>query len=340
MPEHPAPEQAKRPKRWSSFIIGLLAMLTACNMPSPAGAGRGDEPEPARAVFRLAFTSSMFAEVKVDDARAAMKVWMLAIARDRGIPVDPEPKIYDSLEELSKTLRSGLVDGVGATAEEFWRLRKGIELDRLVVGIQDNRIADEYIVLVHRESGIKNVEALRGRRLLLPQNPRMSLATVWLDTHLMQKGLEPAERFLGAVTSVNKLSQVVLRVFFRQSDACLVTRRGFETMNELNPQLGMILNVIAASPELVPTGFAFLSRSSAPLRDQMLGEMTRLSDSVAGQQILTLIQADRVEERPFSCMARAFELLSIHQRLTSSEGKATGGAPRPLSQGAMIHIGS
>jgi phosphonate transport system substrate-binding protein len=274
----------------------------------------------------------MFTEVKVDDARAAMKAWMLAVARERGIPIDPEPKVCDSVEEMERTLQNGLVEGFAATAVEFWHLSKTVALDRMIVAINANRMEEEYVVLVHRDSGIEEVAQLRGRRLLVLQNPRMSLATVWLDTVLMQKGFEATTRFCGTVTSLNKLSRVVLPVFFRQSDACLVTRRGFETMSELNPQVGKLLRILAVSPELVPSGFAFRSAATSPFRDAMLREMEKLSESPAGQQILTLIQADRVEERPFSCITGAFGLLSTHQRLTSSMGKAKHAGPGPLRQ--------
>ena len=167
-----------------------------------------------------------------------MKVWMIAVARERGIPIDPEPRIYSTMEELSRGLQSSLVEGFGVTAEECWRLSKEVKFDRLVVAINDGRITEEYVILVHRDSGIEGVGDLRGRRLLVLQNPRMSLATIWLDTLLIRKGLDPSPKFFSGVTSVNKLSQVVLPVFFRKNDACVVTRRGFQTMTELNPASG------------------------------------------------------------------------------------------------------
>jgi hypothetical protein len=317
-----------------AFPSVLFALLAVCSAASFSGAGRSDEPAPAKGLLCLAFSSSMFTEVKVDDARAAMKAWMLAVARERGIPIDPEPKVSDSLEELSRTMRSGVVEGFAGTAEECWRLSKEVKLDRLIVAIHGDRMTEEYVVLVHRDSGMEGVAALRGRSLLVLQNPRMSLATVWLDTLLIQKGLDPSAKSCSGVTSVNKLSQVVLPVFFRKSDACLVTRRGFETMSELNPQVGKLLRVLAVSPEVVPSAFAFRSDYASPFRDQMLIEMGRLRDSPAGQQILTLLQADRVEEKPISCMAGAFELLSTHQRLSSSMSKAKEAGAGPLPKEA------
>jgi phosphonate transport system substrate-binding protein len=93
-------------------------------------------------------------------------------------------------------------------------------------------------------------------------------------------------------------------------------------MSELNPQVGKQLRILAVSPEVVPSGFAFRSDYASPYRAQMLVEMGRLADSPAGQQILTLIQTDRIEDQPISCLASAFELLSTHQRLSSATNRA------------------
>ena len=279
--------------------------------------------------FRLAFSTRMFSEVKVDDARAVMKVWMMTVARERGIPIDPEPQIYESLEEMLRGAQGKPVEGFGVTTEECWRLIKAIKVDRLAVGIRAGRISEEYVILVHRDSGIEGIAELGGRSLDVLENPRMSLAIIWLDTLLVQKGMNPTAKFLSLGAPVNKLSQVVLPVFFRKRDACLVTRRGFQTMSELNPQVEKQLRVLATSPELVPTVFAFSSDYASPFREQMLVEMGRRPDSPVGKQILTLMQTEKIEERPMSCLDGTFELLETHQRLcpTASSAKVKTEAP-------------
>jgi phosphonate transport system substrate-binding protein len=128
----------------------------------------------------------------------------------------------------------------------------------------------------------------------------MSLAICWFDTLLLQKESAPAIEHVSRVTYFNKPSRAVLPVFFQQADACIVTRRHFETMSELNPQIGQQLWVLASSPGLVPSMFTFLADSASPFKDWMLLEMKRLSDSPAGQQLLTLLQADSIEECPIS----------------------------------------
>ena len=85
------------------------------------------------------------------------------------------------------------------------------------------------------------------------QNSRMSLALAWLDIALFNDGCRPVAEFC-RVEQNKKLTKVVLPVFFRQNDACVVTRRGFKTMSELNPQVGQQLRVLASSPNWCQAG--------------------------------------------------------------------------------------
>jgi hypothetical protein len=299
--------------RTGGMLLLFLAIFLPVHAENPVSLADGSNN-----VFRFVLSSKMFSEVRIEDAKAAMKVWILTVAGVRHIPIEPEPGIYDSLEEMVRASRDKPVDGFNVTTEECWRLSKEIKLDRLAVAVHNGQVTETYVLLARRDRGIKSLDDLQGRRLKVLENPRMSLAMIWLDSLLLRKGLKSAASFCGKVMPTRKLTQAVLPVFFDQSDACLVTQRGFETMGELNPQVEKQLQVIAASPEVVPNVFAFRSDYISPLREQILAEMGRLSETPAGQQILTLVQADRVEERPMACLSSAFELLSTYQSLSSA----------------------
>ena len=324
-----ASRAANRPVPWPALRSGLLALVFFCGAMPLLAAGSSTRVGATDRPFRLAFSSRMFTEVKVEDARAAMKVWLITIMRERSVPVDPELKIYDSFEEMLRASKDSQIEGFGITTEEYWRLSKEIKFDRLIVAINNGRMTDEYVILVHRSSSIESIADLRGRGLIVLEHPRMSLAMVWLDTFLLQKGMNFSAKFFNRVMVVNKLSQAVLPVFFRKSDACLVTRRGYETMSELNPQVDKQLRVLAVSPEVVPSLFAFRADHISSAREQMVAEMGKLPDSPAGQQILTLLQTDRIEERPMSSLEDTLELLSTYHQLCSVAGGAKGKAAAP-----------
>ena len=283
-------------------------------------------------VFRLAFSSSMFTEVNESDARAAMKVWIMTVAKERGIPVDPEPRAFRSVEEMAAACQTNPVDGFFVITEEFARLQKLMKFDRLGVASVNGKITEEYLLLVRKDSGVERLDQLQGHTLNILNTPRTSLATVWLDTLLLEQHLKRTSGFFGRVTLANKASRVALPVFFRQADACVVTRNSFAVMGELNPQLNTQLKILAVSPPVVPASFAFLANGASPHRQQILTEMSRLGENPAGQQILTLVQAEHIEDQPVSCLDSALELLARHERLCAGENNSntaqnTGNAP-------------
>jgi phosphonate transport system substrate-binding protein len=304
-----------------TLSCGRLAALVACCAWILLLNGHARSDQSGNPPFRVAFASSMFVDVNENDARVAVKMWARTLAQDRGIPADPEPRILNGVEAIANALRGRLVDAVALTTHEYWLLGREAQSEPFVAAAHEGSITEEYVLLVHRNSGIERIGDLRGRSLSFLRSPRMSLAQAWLDVFLVKSGFLPAARFCGRVTQIDKLSRTVLPVFFRQSDACVVTRRGFQTMSELNPQVGRQLKVLASSPEVVPAGFCFRKDYTDPCREKLLVEMDRIHTIPAGQQVLTIFQCERLAVRPLSCLDSAFELLSEHRRLSPVGGR-------------------
>jgi len=157
----------------------------------------------------------------------------------------------------------------------------------------------------------------------------MCLALPWLETMLDTEGLGVGTDFWDTITSVKKLSRVVLPVFFGKADACLVTRRGFDLLAELNPQVGDRLRAIAVSPEVVPVVMFFRTDYAPPSKDSLLDALSRLHETPAGQQVLTVFQIDRLEEYPTLCLDSARQLMAGYSRI---QLRTAGSRPRKLAQ--------
>ena len=266
-------------------------------------------------LFRMGFSSSMFTEVNENDARAAVEVWGQTVAREHGVPTDPEPLIFKDHAGLLHALTNKLVDVVALTTIEFGALSKEVRFAPIFVTYNVGQTTEQYVLLVHRDSKIERLADLRGRSLVFHQNLRACLAPTWLDTLLVQKGLPPAAGFVSKLTVNSKLAQVVLPVFFRQSDACVVTRRGFDTMNELNPQVGKQLKIIATSPEMVPAVFAFRADYASSYKEKVFAGIRDLHKTPAGQQVLTIFHSEKIEDQPAACLDSALALMATHEQL-------------------------
>lgn len=290
---HPLP-------RW--LPVAILAALTG------VASTRAESP-PDREMFRVGFSTTLFSDVNENDARASVSAWAQAFASERGIAVDAEARILGGLSALQEALRTGEVDVISLLTEEFRVLQLETPLSPIYAALVNNRVYEEGLLLVHVESDIQQIEDLRGRTLAIHDNPRNSLSHIWLDTVLQEKGLPPAASLAGAITSSARLSGAVLPVFFRKTDACLVTRNAFETMAELNPQVGRMLRPVAASPGMLPVLMAFREDYRSPYREDIHAGMRDLHNSVAGRQVLTVFKSESLMEVPSSALQTALDLL-------------------------------
>jgi phosphonate transport system substrate-binding protein len=146
-------------------------------------------------------------------------------------------------------------------------------------------------------------------------SPAMNLAAVWLDVELAKKSLPQTTKLVGKITEATKAAKTVLPVFFNQADACLITRRAFDTMVELNPQVGRQLRVIATSPDYIASLFGFLTDVPTELKEKTIRAFSRLHTTTIGLQTLTLFQTDTILECPVATFAPSLALLDEHARL-------------------------
>ena len=111
--------------------------------------------------FRVGFSSKMFSDVNENDAKAAIRTWAQTVARESGIEADPDPCILTGLTDLTSALRNKKVDMVAILTEEYRALSPAVRLTSYFWGYVGGHPEAEIVLLVHRDSGIENVEDLR-----------------------------------------------------------------------------------------------------------------------------------------------------------------------------------
>jgi len=299
----------RRPGTWRTY--GLAAGCVAWATLALAAAGGERVVESAPPNLRIAISESVAGEVNGNDLRAAIQAWAEAVFQQTGIRIEPE---LCTTAQMVQKVRNRQVDAFAVNILEFARIA-GYADHELVVDEAEVPDGEEYLLLVHQSSGIQSLANLRGRSLLLYKNTRACLDRIWLDTLLAAAHLGAVDSVLGRVESNPKLSRVVLPVFFRQADACVVTRRAFNTMCELNPQLARQLRPLAVSPKLLTTFTAFHKDSPLETKRRFLAAVTDLHKTVAGRQALMLFGSTRLVPADVSVLRTSFELLHAYERL-------------------------
>ena len=179
---------------------------------------------------------------------------------------------------------------------------------------------ERYLLLVNRKSGIQHLADLRKRRLSILKSPKMCVADAWLATILDEAHCGLAEAFFGTIALETKVSRVVLPTFFGQTDACLTSQQGFETMCELNPQVGKDLVAVATSAPMVVTFYVYHRNYRGVSRERFAKVYSDLPNSPAGRQLSVLFQFDALVVKDTASLAPALAVLDSAERIRERNG--------------------
>jgi len=315
------------PNRRSGTLCGLLLFVQL----SP---GLFAQPTPqAEVPMHLGFSSAMFVGINMTDARNSIKALTASIAREVAIKADPDPLIYENVDEAESLLRGHQITAVSMRTSEYWLLRRNIAFNRFLVTARKGNPTSAYLVLAREGSAITKLADLRDKRVLVYTSPSMCLAIPWLDVELAKESLPTTSVFFGGLVDFPKPAKVVLPVFFGQADACLITRYAYDTIIELNPQVGRQLRIVATSPDYVATLFGFRADLSPAFTEKAVRAFVALRYSVFGRQTLAIFQTEEIAEFSADTFGPSLALFDEHARLCPEANAALIASlhgPRPL----------
>lgn len=272
------------------------------------------EPPSAPEPFRVGVSQASFGTVNRNDASAAIKAWGTSIAKERNLNLNVQVEVFETVADWRKALIRGGLNAVSMTTDEF--LQSGEHPEFIYLVTKDTGYTEHYVLLARRDGAIENLQALRGRRLARHVSSTTRPALAWIETALAEQNLGRANDFLGEIVELDSPSKAVLRVFFRQSDACIVTTNAFALACEMNPQVQKQLKVLLSSPAVIPRLIFFRGIKTAPMREEFESAILNLHETVAGQQVLTVFQGSRMEKHPLSILDGTRRLFEQYHRLT------------------------
>ena len=278
------------------------------------------------APVRFAISESLVSDVNLNDARAAMQIWLGRMTIELGVGIELAPKVFESTDEILRRARGGQLDAVALNIIEYRQIAGMLDSSEIITEATVRGL-DQYILLAKGSSAIRHLGDLRGRRLCTLRSPKMCVAPAWLSTILDEGHFGPSDQFFGSSITATKVSQVVLPVFFGKVDACLTSKRGFDAMCELNPQIAKELTIIASSPAMVTTFYLFHKNYHGAYREKFAKVYSNIaSSSAAGHQLATLFQFENMVVKDFACLAPALAILDLAEHVRSKSGAGTEGA--------------
>ncbi|MCX6625999.1 MAG: hypothetical protein NTW28_00015, partial [Candidatus Solibacter sp.] len=145
---------------------------------------------------------------------------------------------------------------------------------------------------------------------------------VWLETLLAENRLGRAASFFGSVEVGYRASACVLPLFFGKIDACVVDTGNWESIKELNPQLGRLR--VAARSEALLEGMIAMPIQPHPYKSELMDSILNLHKTPAGEQLCMVFETGilmRVGKEPFESVR---VLTSRYRRMVNPAGDSSG----------------
>lgn len=287
----------------------LVLAASAVTSSSPLRPGTVADAPP----IRIAISESAIHGVNRNDAAAAISVWAQEMGRTVDLKLAPQQSWLQPSSQILAGVRSGALDVVLLTVPEYRRAQEHLDARQVVAGG-----GAELWIAVREGSGIASMADLENRSLLVLDSTFTVLADAWLAVSLARAGLGSPSKVLARITRHPRPNQAILPVFFGQADACLATRRTFETMFELNPQLARKLKTLHASPRMISAFLVCRKGYPEHWRVPMLEKFNRVKDSESAKHVLTLFQAFRFTAIDGEALRPSLDLLDAADRLPAT----------------------
>lgn len=272
-----------------------------------------------RVPLRVGYSSGAFSKGFLSDAQAVLESLGTRVAeKATDVFSGVSAMIYDDFKEFGEAIAKDEVDLVILSSLDYLTLEPRGILEPVLVGSTSRGILREYVLLVSKDRNIKDMSQLERTTLLIETGGSGRTPLVWFEIFFKHYINANMDSFFKEIVHVDKASKAVLPVFFHNADACVTTLAGFQTMVELNPQLGQKLNILYSSPKLLRGIACFRTDFEERYKSVVMSVLKDLHEDPDGQQILIVMREEKLSPFRPQYLETSRELYRSHQSLKAN----------------------
>lgn len=268
-----------------TILLALISGLPACETYAiPQNAGKN---------FIVGYSKNVFRGFNVNDARVAASLIENAVIKEGVRKASNFSVTINDPSDVVNLVKQNKLDFVSLTSAEYLSIRDKTKIYPYVAPIARDNILNRLLLLVRKDSNIKSVSDLKNKKISSSSDidENYKLPTIWLKVLLGQNKITNIKGFVSAIKVKDNPSLIVSDVFFKNSDACIIFESEFETLKELNPQLGNNLKILFASePLLTEVGCYTENSKSDPDLNIVIKTTYELHTSSNGRNLLKLLK--------------------------------------------------
>ncbi len=245
--------------------------------------------------YGIAFLKKMLINVDANDAFVAIKVWIDELNKHLNTGIVLKPSIYEDMDDLAKNIKKDKLSIIICNSIDYLQYKSKLPITPIFTSSIESGETDQFVLLVKNSDNIKEISALKEKKLIIHTGANLDFTELWLGDLLYENNCAAKNAFFKEVKEGTLASQVLLSVFFGQYDACIVTKSSFETMKELNPQVGKSLQILDTSPPFI-SGLACFTDEFLKMNisDKIQKSAYEIEDYPSGKQIFTLLRIKKL----------------------------------------------
>ncbi len=296
-------------KQFRQIFSALLLVLLLLQQ---IASGAAEKDDGTRTLFRTGFIQHAIFNSDPRDAKAVLEVHSREISRQIGEDLNIKVILFPEMDAMTSALRKGELELAAMPSVDFLRLRKTVPLIPSFVGQNSKGPGITYVVIARKDGGFRSFSDLKGKSIMIPAVTKYESSQIWLEVLVMKAEKGIYDTFFGHIKETPKLANAIMGVFFKQADAALVTRTGFNTSN---PQLAAQLTVLSESPNLSDAVVCLIPGTSEKFRTKIYNAMLQLNETKSGKQIYTIFQTNGITPFKEEYLDGLENLIGEHRRL-------------------------
>jgi ABC-type phosphate/phosphonate transport system substrate-binding protein len=268
----------------------------------------------AEQTLRAGFYARAFPDFSVEDIEISVK--LLAEEIGKNVDIQTTVVVFEDVQAMNHAFEEGKINFAVASslniANEFNNelLADGFRLQ--ISG--DN--PDSILVMTRKNEGLDDIKSLMGKKLgLVEYDPVADLYIDYLSKSTFNN--KSYKKVFREIPREKKANQIILKLFFGQTDVICVYQNAYVHAAELNPQLVSKLQIIKQL-DGIPQGAGFFhKRVPAEFREKVIAEALKLDTHVRGQQLLQLFKADKAIRSSLEDLVATKKLNNEYQQLSN-----------------------
>ncbi len=268
----------------------------------------------------LAFLKNILQNVDINDAFVAIKVWVNELNKQQNLDVKMYPVLYENMDDLIHNFNKDNISNLVCTSIDYLKYKSKLPMIPILVDPGEDGNEIQFLILTRKKDKIEKIDDLKGKKLIIQKETNLDIIKMWLEVKLHENKLKEKDNFFQAIKTGGLASHTILSVFFGENDACIVTKSAFETMIEINPQVGKNLKILLASPYFIE-GLSCYSKDfmKRKIKNNMVESITNIDKYPSGEQIYTLLRVKKLLSFKEEYLNTAKELLKKYNALNISK---------------------